>query len=658
MDVIESIYSGVSVGLILIFIQAYYSHEKRIRNIIVKCQIAEKSLNNNQYQEALLLYEEVLQSVHKTIDARYYSMIQQDIGRCELGIFKINYDEKFLKKAKDAIDESYTVAIKRKYADLLFPMIPTIGEIYYFKAYYRDPIMNIKEALRIFNAFNGMKAVNDLPILHGNITSTMGSLYIRLSEFENEKINLNIGIDLYQRALNLVNKSLYPIDFIRIQLNLAESFRVKAIVEQNPQFLEDSENLSKDIDYSIDATKNLLEFTLFEMNKGNLLHTKGKLLMNPKFLRDALLKYENVLSILYNSENRLLIGIIHYNIGLVHTDLIKHGREIKYLSSLNDHIKKSLLIFNINDFPLYYGKINNAHGNAYLEVYRITKKDVDLEMALKAFEKASSVFNFSSLLNPSIITHFNIVKAVSIRSVENPSNLHLQKKLDIYSKILTEIHVKENPLEYVISHHNIGSAYLMSFYSSKNMIELNHAIMHFTNALSGEEIYKSPKLFRQIRRELGNAYGQKAEMTNTTEDLKTSINYLRESLIDEENSKQEYSFGVVNKSIGDRYYSLFKIDSSLKYLEHSERYYHAAFELKQWEAEPELQGEIANSLGVVKIILFEYTKDPNLLQEAIQLFTRAIDSLPQERYQSHHQMILSNIKLARKKLLSESRNNN
>lgn len=276
-------------------------------------------------------------------------------------------------------------------------------------------------------------------------------------------------------------------------------------------------------------------------------------------------------------------AIVHNNLSTVYCDRIC-GDRTENIELAIDHCNSALQVRTQKDLPYDWATTQNNLGRAYLFRIRGDRAE-NLERAVGHFNLALQVHTQKTFPIDWAMVHNNLGTTHSDRirgdRVENREKAieHFKLALQIYTQ-------EDTPRDWAATHHNLGNAYNDRMWGNRAE-NLEKAVEHFKLALQFYYKEAYSRDWAMTQSSLARALIQRATLTKNIIDLDTAINLLQTSL-------------TVLLS-GD---SLF---TNSHYL-----------------------------LGNAYSYRYEFSQNSRDIEQAIESFKVALDSISPEHYNRHH----------------------
>ncbi|NWK64447.1 MAG: tetratricopeptide repeat protein [Sediminibacterium sp. Gen4] len=330
---------------------------KKYKNLFINVKIKKAnsllrhdSLDDNEKNilVALDIYFEILKDETIINDSDYTAIINENIGICYGKLSFIRMPEYNLEQSITYFQLSLDYFMKTDIKVMKNELKRHLATSYSYLSEIKNKENNLRSALKFISEVVADSEKNDDYYLK---TTSLASILLELSNFENTENNITLAIEYYEDALRNVSIEKEPFFYASLQGDLARAYTGLA------KICDEKFNISKAIEYTEEALK---IFTLHDspQDYATACNNLGLLYLQT-------LKIDNS----YNET------IFSKGINLIH---------------------ESLKLYSVNKYPKEYAMTMYTLGQAYKFIMSLNKTDENYKLARSYYENAMKIFTPNS----------------------------------------------------------------------------------------------------------------------------------------------------------------------------------------------------------------------------------------------------------------------
>lgn len=219
---------GILVTLITcFFINSYLENEKAKEEIDYHFNQASNFLNQNEFEEAIAEYNEILKISYNNFPDKY-AKAQLYLGKAYGSLANVKNEETNNQNAINACQEALKVYTFDKYPYEYANTQYNLANVYYALANVRDKEGNAQKSINACQEALKVFTVDKYPYEYAITQTVLGTAYYDLAQVRDREVNAQNSINASQKALEVYTIDKYPTRYAITEANLEKAKRLLA----------------------------------------------------------------------------------------------------------------------------------------------------------------------------------------------------------------------------------------------------------------------------------------------------------------------------------------------------------------------------------------------------------------------------------------------
>ncbi len=588
--------------------------------VFQKIAVSEEASAN--YQQSILCFEEALALAKSSdIPSQARALIQKALGDSLFSLAKIKPKIETLRKAMESYQSALEVFTGNGVWIECGAIHKNLGNIYIKLARFgnkrdncKNAVISCQEALKIYTPEGNLP--DFIAIMHD-----LGDGYRLLAETDGETANYQKAIEAFEKIL-----AVSPVDseLVKIQTKLGAIYRTLA---KSEEFIDNNKKAFQYFEKALKiASQKRLEAEQLniQFNIGCLYFDfAGSGSTNPirgQNYKKAVQMFREIIKTTSIDYRPNQYAASQNELGKTYFRLADLEKNNEYLRLALNCFTEALKVRILETYPLQYAETQMNIGG----VYYCLAGDLNYQMAIEAYQKASHVYFQKNLLGDYAKAHYEMGKIFGLIAEIESNPEMLREAIKCFEEVFKAGSAKGQPVE-------VGDAKLQLGHSFLKLGQFETSQEHYQTAINN--YFEAAALYLKLdlteryqltQHSLGNAYHHLARNSGRIENYKNALHAYEDTLnfISKETAPLQYA--LVQKDLGELYESLASLGYETDYYTKAVNSYHEG--LSRLTDQDQYFDLLQQRLGKVYLKLASVNDPLTYVGKAIEAFKRALQT--------------------------------
>ncbi len=388
---------------------------------------------------------------------------------------------------------------------------------------FRETENNLRQTVLLCQNPENRFLKEKYPSLYAGVQYNLGHALHTLSQFQTPEENRRGALEAFREALTIYNLKEFPFEYAYTQNNIANLYIDFAQSANQEMFLNQAIIACKEVLSTLTSGAGYsLAYALILHNLGSACKLYSNTRNRWEYLEKARQYFEAVLEVDNLPVTSELIASTYLNLGIIHNLIAAHQDALLNLSQAATFFKKALQIYNVHEYPVKYAVVQNNLGDTLRSLARVDQEPINLSKAEEAYLESLSIFKMDAFPKDYIQLHCKLGAVFCDLAKRAYQKELIEKALAAYEMALKAVS-ETNSDDYRAAVTGIAEAYIIMGEAEHNPEIINKALQSYENILTNLNPGQLPEEYSSTVIEIGSAYRLLAKMQNKEINLSCAI---------------------------------------------------------------------------------------------------------------------------------------